>query len=128
MFYLVAMVTKSKKILNFSLLGCHGNHNFTYSCIESYFYQCHHIFCNQKLIKFTFFVKNVIIIIMLAISPKNIDLNGAKLSQDIFHFESTAIFFKIGQITKKNQLFVASLSYDAAGKNDTSLLKINEMA
>ena len=50
----------------------------------------------------------------LAISPKNNDINGAKLSQNIFHFESTAIFFKIGEFTKLFHIFVVSLSYDAS--------------
>ena len=50
----------------------------------------------------------------LVISPKNNGLNGAKLSQNIFHFEITAIFFKIGQFTKLFHIFVVSLSYDAS--------------
>ena len=97
----------------FSLLGCHGNHNFPYYCVKGYFCQCHHVFGHQKLIKWIFFVKNVIIM-FLAISPNNNDLTGAKLSQNIFHFESTAIFFKIGQFTKLFHSFVVSLSYDAS--------------
>ena len=36
----------------------------------------------------------------LAISPKNNDLNGAKLSWNHFYFQSTAIFLKIDQFTK----------------------------
>ena len=50
----------------------------------------------------------------LAISPKNNYINGAKLSQNICHFESTAIFFKICQFTKLFHIFVVSLSYDAS--------------
>ena len=46
-------------------------------------------------------------------TPKN-DLNEAKLSQNIFHFESTAIFFKISQFTKLFHIFAVSLSYDAS--------------
>ena len=53
-------------------------------------------------------------IMFLAISPKNNDLNGAKLSQNIFRFESTAIFFKIDQFIKLFHIFVVSLSYDAS--------------
>ena len=53
-------------------------------------------------------------IMFLAILPNNDDLNGAKLSQNIFHFERTAIFFKIGQFTKLFYIFVVSLSYDAS--------------
>ena len=72
-------------------------------------------FGHQKLIKCIFLVKNVIIIIMfLAILPNNDDLNGAKLSQNIFHFESTAIFLKIGQFTKLFHIFVGNLSNDAS--------------
>ena len=50
----------------------------------------------------------------LAISHKNNYLNGAKLSQNIFHFESTAIFFRIGQFIQLFHIFVVSLSYDAS--------------
>ena len=62
------------------------------------------------------------------LTQKKRSINGAKLSQNIFHFESTAIFFKIGQFTKLFQISVVSLSYDASGKKDTSLLKIKEIA
>ena len=48
----------------------------------------------------------------LAILPKNNALNGAKLSQNIFHFQSTAIFFKFDQFTKLLHIYVVNLSYD----------------
>ena len=47
---------------------------------------------------------------ILAISPKNNYLNGAKFSQNIFHFESTTIFFKIGEFTKLFHIFVVMQS------------------
>ena len=50
----------------------------------------------------------------LAILPKDNDLNWAKLSQNIFYFESTTISFKIGQFTKLFHIYVVSLSYDAS--------------
>ena len=45
----------------------------------------------------------------LFIFHQNNDLNGAKLSQNIFHFQSTAIFFKIDQFTKLLHISVVSL-------------------
>ena len=61
-----------------------------------------------------FLGKNCYYVMFLAISPKNNGLNGAKLSQDIFCFKSTAIFFKISQFTKLFHIFVVSLSNDAS--------------
>ena len=51
-------------------------------------------------------------------SLQNNYLNGVKLSQNIFHFQITAIFFKIGQFMNLLHIFVVSLSYDASLKND----------
>ena len=70
----------------------------------------------------------------LTILPNNDDLNGAKLPQ---WGQTSTIFFilkvlpfssKLIKFTKLFYIFVVSLSYDASCKNDTSLLKINEMA
>ena len=47
----------------------------------------------SKTNKMHLFCKKCYYIMFLAISPNNDDLNGAKLSQNIFHFESTANFF-----------------------------------
>ena len=76
------------------------------------FFQGHHVFRHQKLIKRIFHIKkyNVLILVVL---PKNNDLNGDKLSQNIFHFQSPAIFFKIDQFSKFLHISVVSLPYDA---------------
>ena len=68
----------------------------------------------SKTNKMQIFGKKCFYIMFLAILPNNDDLNGAKLSQNNFHFESTAIFFKIGQFTNLFYIFVVSLSYDAS--------------
>ena len=47
----------------------------------------------------------------LAILPKNNDLNGAKLSQNIVHSQSPAIFFKIDQFSQFFHISIVSLSY-----------------
>ena len=67
-------------------------------------------------------------IMFLTILPRNNYLNGAKLSQNIFHFHSTAIFFKIDYFTKLLHISVVRQLYDANSKNDSLLLKIKEMA
>ena len=102
------MVNKFKKIRNFSLFSCLGNHNFPVNALKV-IYQSHHVFGHQKLIN-AFFCKKCYTIMFLVISPKNNDLNGAKLSLNIFHFESTAIFSRIDQFTKLFHIFVVSLS------------------
>ena len=70
MFYLVAMVTKFKNIPSFSWPACHD-------------------FCHQILLKYT---KKCYYIMFLAILPEDNYLNGAKLSENIFHFHSRSIF------------------------------------
>ena len=61
-----------------------------------------------------FFGKKCYYIMFLAILPNDDDLNGAKLSQNIFHFEGTVIFFKIGQFTELFYIIFVNLSYDAS--------------
>ena len=50
----------------------------------------------------------------LAISPQNNSPNWAKLSQNIFLFQSTAIFFKLDQFSKLLLISVVSPSFEAS--------------
>ena len=100
-------------VITFKRCDSHRNHTFPYYCMKSYFHQGHQVSRHQKLLKYIFLVKKCYYIMFLAISPKNNDLNGAKPSQNNFHFQSTAIFFKIDQFTKLLHISV-SLSYDAS--------------
>ena len=51
-------------------------------------------------------------IIFLTILPTNTALDVAKLLQNIFDFQHSAISFKIDQLTKFSYIWALTLSYD----------------